>query len=129
MTESKSIEQHLGLVQRLYARTCDGKVDWEYVRGESKVVTQLGHFIVELRMIPDPDYPDQPDFGIAIIDEGSKEEIEQFTNVMLRPVMDTLSEEGLNPYSLMKYTFDIARRKARGADVALEKILESLTEE
>ena len=129
MTESKALEKQLALVQRLYAKTRDGTFDWRDVPNEDKVVAQLGHFILELKWIPDHDYPDQPDFRLAIVDEASQEEIDEITNAMLRPVMDELSEEGLNPYNLMKRTFEMARRKARGADDALETILKTLAEE
>ncbi len=95
------IEKQLALVQRLYDRTLAGTFDWRDVPSEGKVVADLDRFILELKAILDPDYPEEPDFRLAIVDKASEKEIDQITNQMLRPVMDNLSEEGLNPYNLM----------------------------
>lgn len=128
MSDNKALEKALALVQRLYARTCEGKVDWEKTGDESQFVVQLGHFMLTLTQVPDAEYPDQPDFELAIVDE-THTTIEQITNTMLRPVSDRLTEEGLRPYPLMARTFEMARRKALGVDDVLETIIQGLADE
>ena len=81
-----------------------------------------------MKEIPDPEYPDQPDYELAIVEQESEKTIERITNVTLRPVMDRLTGDGLNPYHLMARTFEMARRTALGADTALEAILQGLAE-
>ena len=62
----------------------------------------------------------------SIFDETSDKKIDRITNVSLRPVMDIVTEEGLNPYNLLERTFEMARRQALGVDDVLETILQSL---
>lgn len=129
MSTGKPLEKALALVQRLHRRTHEGKVDWEPTDSEHGVAARLEGFRLTLRQISDPDYPDQPDFELAIIDENLGTTIERITNSTLRPVMDRTTEEGLNPYTLMQQTFEIARWRAFGVDNALETILKGLAAE
>ena len=129
MSDNEALEKALALVQRLHARTRDGKVDWETTHAESLFAVRLGQFMLNLKQTPDPDYPDQPDFELVVVDEGSGRTIERITNTTLRPVNDRLTEEGLSPYNLMERTFEMARRKALGVDDMLETILQGLAKE
>ena len=128
MSDNDALEKTLALVQRLHARTRDGKVDWETTHIEGLFAVQLGEFVLRLKQIPDPDYPDQPDFKLDV-EDASGRTIERITNTTLRPVNDRLTEEGLSPYNLMERTFDMARRKALGVDDVLETILQGLAKE
>ena len=128
MSDSEALEKGLVLVQRLYLRTRGGKVDWEPTNDESVFAVQLGHFRVSLGEVPDPNYPDQPDFELLVIDESSGRTIERITNTTLRSLNDRLTEGGLSPYKVMERTYGMARRKALGVDDALEAILQDLAE-
>lgn len=129
MSNSTALDKALALVQRLYDRTREGKVDWQEAHGESRFVSRQGSYALVLREIPDPEYPDQPDYELAIVEEESDRTIDRITNATLRPVMDRLAGDGLNPYELMARTFEMARRTALGVDNALETILQGLGED
>lgn len=128
MSDDKGLRKALALVQRLHARTSEGKVDWEPTAAENRFGIRLGRFVLTLSEIFDPEYPDQPDFELKIVDETNTT-IEQITNVMLRPLNDNLTEDGLGPYALMVSTFAMARRKALGVDDVLDTILQDLAKE
>ena len=129
MSDNRALEQALALVQRLYARTREGKVDWQEANNESRLVLQQGNYALVLTQVPDPEFPDQPDYELAIVEEVSNKTIDRITNATLRPMMDRLTDEGLSPYELMARTFEMARRTVLGVDDALETILQGLAEE
>ena len=129
MMDEKALNKLLALVQRLHARTCERKIDWTETPNESRFVAQLDRFTLALKKIPDPNYPDQPDFELVVFDQTTDRKVERITNGMLRPVMDRVTDEGLNPYKLLYRTFEMARRQVLGSDDALEAILKSLAEE
>ena len=128
MSDDRGLGKALALVQRLHARTSEGKVDWEPAAAENRFEVRLGRFVLALTEIFDPEYPDQPDFELKIVDEKNTT-IEQITNAMLRPLEDSLTEDRLGPYALMVSTFAMARRKALGVDNVLDTILQDLAKE
>lgn len=121
MTDDKALE----LAQSLHRRTLEDKIEWTEGGSDRAFQASFGNFAVEVREVPDRDYPDQPDYSIAVRDALGRE-IEQITNVTLRPVMDRTTAEGLNPYAVLQETYRLARRKALGYDKALDSILEQL---
>ncbi len=127
MTDDKTLETALALVQNLYARTREGEVDWQETGHDRTFEATLGDFVLRMTQVPDSDYPDQPDFELRVLSNLTRKEIEKITNGSLRPVMDRSTAEGLNPYNLLDSTYEMARRKALGADRALESLLQSLT--
>ncbi len=126
MTYDKTLEKALALVQNLYVRTSDGDVDWQVTGNERAFQAQLGDFTLRLTRIPDIEYQDSPDYELRVLDK-SEREVESITNRSLRPVMDRSTPEGLNPYSLLDRTFEMARRQALGVDQAMDTLLQSLT--
>jgi hypothetical protein len=128
MSDEKTLERSLALIHSLYKRTREGKVNWEVSSDRRAFKAEFGAFDVLIRVMPDPDYPDQPDFSLEIIDRGTGSMIESITNATLRPVMDRKTPEGLNPYGVLDQIFGMARRKALKVDDVLQTILEQLEE-
>jgi hypothetical protein len=126
MTYDKSLEKDLALVQTLYERTRAGAVEWQETSDRRGFETRLANFELRLQMIPDQNYPDDPDYELLVIDVSSGTEIERISNTSLRPVMDQKTEDGLTPYKLLVRTYEMARRQALRVDDALETILEKL---
>ena len=129
MSDQKALEKALALVQRLHARTREGKVDWKDTNAETEFKVTLDPFVLQLRQIHDPEYPNEPDYELEVVEENSDRTVERITNRTLRPVMDRLTEEGLNPYRLMALTFEMARREALDIDNAIDSILKGLADE
>lgn len=129
MSDNRALDKALVLVQRLYFKTSDGKVDWEETDNESWFVLNQGNYRLVLKQVPDYSYPDQPDYELEIYDVAADRTIDTITNVTLRPVMDRLTEEGLSPFQLLVRTFAMARRAVLGVDDALETIILGLEEE
>ncbi len=127
MNESTVLERQLELVHELHRRTREGRIDWEPTQQEgafmwSKSIT----FAIRIRKTFDPDYPDQPDYFLDVIDWPSERTIETISNITLRPVANRITEDGLTPYQVLGEMYDLARRKALRVDDALEAILNSL---
>jgi hypothetical protein len=126
MSDEKVLERGLALVQSLHKRTQEGRVDWQDSGDARSFRTDIGDFDLIIRQIPDPDYPDEPNYSLEIVEKGSGRVIEAISNVTLRPVMDRKTAEGLNPYAVLDDTFQMARRKALKIDDVLENILHQL---
>jgi hypothetical protein len=143
----ETLERELSLVQSLHKRTRAGKVNWEastspaYTGGFQ---AEFGNVIVVIREVHDPDYPEQPDYELLIIqpvrgaamilNPPSPQEplgrvVETISNLTLRPVIAHVTEEGLNPYTLLSETFLLARRKAFKVDEVLDGLLHELDRE
>jgi hypothetical protein len=126
MTDGKALEKALALLQRLYARTLAGTLDWQEAGSSGVFKTRLGDFELEITEIPDRDYFGSPDYLLRVLDAHSGKEIERISNASLGPVMDRATPEGLNPYELLNRTHELARRSALNVDNALEQILNEL---
>jgi len=128
MSDEKTLERALALVQTLHSRTRDGKIEWLETHNVDAFETELGDFRLLIQHTFDPEYPDQPDYALTVFNKDSGREIETISPVTLRPVMDRTTVEGLNPYVVLQQTYEMARRKALHVDDALESILQSLKE-
>ncbi len=126
MSDEKVLERGLALVQSLHKRTREGRVDWQD-RGDTRSFrTDIGDFDLIIRQVPDPDYPDEPNYSLEVVEKGSGRVLEAISNATLRPVMDRKTAEGLSPYAVLDDTFQMARRKALKIDDVLENILHQL---
>jgi hypothetical protein len=127
MSDEKALDRALSVVQTLHKRTNEGKVNWQqssaYAGGFQ---ADFGGLAVVIREIPDPEYPDEPNYTLSIIQKTTGQIIESISNITLRPVMNRTTEEGLNPYVALERTFKMARRKALKVDDALEDLLQEL---
>lgn len=128
MSDDKAFERALALLHALHSRTRDGKVDWQET-GDGRVFqTESGEFDLKIRLVPDRDYPDQPDYALEVFKRSSGQKIDTISNVTLRPVMDRKTPEGLNPYTVLEQLFEMARRKALRVDDVLDTILQTIEE-
>lgn len=124
MNDEKFLEKSLALVEKLYYQTKSGLLDWEE-NDHGAFETHFGPYALRIRTIPDPDYPDEPDYEISVVNEKGSV-IERIGNVNLRPVLDRTTPEGLTPYGLLESIYHTARRKALRVDNALDSILVAL---
>ena len=129
MSEEKTLERALALIQALHSRTREGRIDWQETTDARKFTTESGDFDLTIRLIPDRDYPDKPDYAVDVVNRSSGQKIETVSNVTLRPMMDRITPDGLNPYVVLEQTYEMARRKALRVDDALESILQTLKEQ
>lgn len=127
MNDEKTRDKVLNIIHRLHLRTRDGSIQWREGDDARGFVTELGDFTLVARRFPDPAYPDEPDYGLQIFNTAGRE-IETISNVTLRPVMDRITSEGLNPYVVLQQIYEMARRQALRVDDALESILRTLNE-
>ena len=116
----------LDLVIGLRKKTGDRKVDWKPSYLNDEVFEAEFHpYKVSITSRHDPDYPDEPDYIVQILNNANKV-VEEFSNATLRGFM----EEGkVNPYKMLEETYTLARRQALGADDAVESLLDDLTKE
>ena len=121
-----SDDKALNLVRLLYKRTTAGSIDWQYAR-KDEVSASVDEYSLVLRRQEDQDYPEQPDYFLTLVDSQGRN-IETISNISLRPLMDRVGDEGLNPYQLLAETYRLARRKALGVDEALDSVLKRLAE-
>lgn len=127
MTDDRSLNKELTLLQTLYFKTSDHHVEWEEGPPNARAFqTQLGKFTLRLKQIFDSDYPEEPDYELLVIDSDSGKELERISNTTLRPIMDRTTVDGLNPYRLLDRTYKMARRRALHVDEALETLIQDL---
>jgi len=114
----------LTLVERLHRRTQERKVQWGETPKDGVFQAEFGGIIVTLQLRPDPQYPEEPDYIVRILnDEGRL--VEQFTNNDLSSLAENAER---HPYRLMSELYDDARRLAMGVDRALDTLLNELND-
>lgn len=128
MSDEKALERELSVVQTLHKRTTEGKVEWEESTQARAFQADFGPFGLIIRETPDPDYPDEPDYSLTIVRKATNTAIETISNRTLRPLMDRTTDDGLNPYNVLRDTYKMARRTALKVDEALENLLQELEE-
>lgn len=128
MTDEKSRERQLSLLDALHARSREGRVNWMETEANNTnwFMAESGNFLLKIGEIFDPDYPESPDYALVITNATNGKEIERISNISLRPVSDRDTPEGLNPYTLLQQIHEMARRKALRVDDVLESLLENL---
>jgi len=128
MSDEKAFERALALLHTLHSRTREGKVNWQETDDTRTFQTESGDFDLRIRLLPDRDYPDQPDYALEVFRRDSGRKIDTISNVTLRPVMDQKTPDGLNPYAVLEQLYEMARRKALRVDDVLDSILQTLEE-
>ncbi len=123
------------LLERLYSLTVNESLEWELVRPDifalgrepEAVRAQLGRYAVVVQPTPDPENPQDPDYQFEIFGETGLK-IEGFSNIDLAAQPDRHIAQGVTAYGAMKEIYRLARRRAVGADKALDEILDFLDE-
>jgi hypothetical protein len=126
MSDETYVSRQLSLVHALYKRTIDGKVDWSETDYSQTFEATVGEYTFRISLVPDNDYPDEPDYVLLVKDSASDRWIDTISNATLRPVSDKITSDGLNPYGVLGRIYDLARRRALNVEDALERILATL---
>jgi hypothetical protein len=141
MIDDKVPSRSVVLLEELHNRTREGKIGWldaGYanadgtplpLRGESAPLgfrTNAGGFTLRIQMLPDDNFPNEPNFALHIVNPDTDEIIETISNTTLGPALDYKTADGLTPYVLLKQIYERARRQARGVEDVLDRVLESL---
>lgn len=123
----KFLVRSLSIVNTLYKRTVEGIINWEESTWHSGAFdAEFENVKVVIREEDDPEYPQEPDYILNIVNTRTGRGIEEISNRTLRPLMDRVNEQGLNPYSVLQETFQMAKRKALKVDDTLDNLLEQL---
>jgi hypothetical protein len=126
MSDDAAVARSLALLQALYAKTSRGETAWQETINSRTFEAFLGDFVLRLRLIPDADYPDRPDYALTVVRAADGKEVDTISNASLRPVMDRTTADGLNPYAVLERTYMLARRQALNVDETLDTILRQL---
>jgi hypothetical protein len=128
MSDETYADRQLALVHSLYSRTKDGKVDWKETNYSLSFEAPVGGYIFKISLVPDQDYPNEPDYQLQVRENDTKSQrwIDTISNATLRPVSDKITPDGLNPYGVLGRIYELARRKALHVEDALERILATL---
>jgi hypothetical protein len=145
MIEDKSRSRSVVLLEELYNRTREEKLVWidagyDTTADESSPYrhrptthlgfkTQSGRYMLRIQLIPDFDFPNEPNFALYIISPDADEIIETISNMTLGQALDYKTTEGLTPYTLLQQIYEMARRQARHVEDVLEHVLESLRQQ
>lgn len=124
MSEAKSLNKDLALVQALYLRTKDGALDWKPQGNRFRA--ESGGYVILVGSTVDSDFPNDPDYYVSLSDVSGVE-LERISNVSLRPVSDLKGPDGLTAYKLLSEIYQMARRKALRVDQVIDNVLASLT--
>lgn len=128
MTDEKPFDRELDLLGALHRQTRDRRVDWQDKGQTNWFEAKSGNFLLKIGEIFDPDYPEMPDYSLAIIDASGRT-IESISNTSLRAVSDRKTTQGHTPYAALQGIYEMARRKALRVDDVLDSLLENLNAE
>ncbi|MBO6561278.1 MAG: hypothetical protein JJ959_12115 [Nisaea sp.] len=118
------ISEKLGeMVARLKQRTEEGKVDWEETSTRGRFQTTLNDHSLVIAEQENEDDPEVMDYCVTIYNRDG-DDIECFTDRDLGEVPEANAEETYR--AMMKEIHAMARRKALGAEEAVDAILEVL---
>ena len=109
----------LKLMQRLYAKTAAGQVQWERTANEDVFQSSFPSYVVRVSVEPSSN-PEAPDYFLTIRDEHGRV-IESTSDVA---ILQAIPES--KAFTLMKELHDMARRQALGVDKALDSLLSEL---
>lgn len=109
------------LASNLHKKTLDGSIGWEETALKDVYQTSLADYSLRISL-------EAAMVRIAIVNEVGTE-IETFVDEDLSP--EWLHEIGVDehPYTMMKSVYEIARRRALGAEQAVNEILKVLDDD
>lgn len=112
------------LVERLYKRTIDGRVSWEYEPTIPFLYTTVADREIEI----DNGENENQEPVISIIVRSGKDQLEKFSDETLSNRIPNI--KGFNSYyQLLVALQEAAKRQAVGADKSLDAILDELDDE
>ncbi len=115
-------EQQTALLESLLARTNDGKVDWQKTADDDTFQAVLGgHIIAIARRSPTPDFS----FVLTIFNSNG-DEIESISTVRVDLGLAEFDDAEKRMKNMLAELFELARRRAHGAEEAIDAILQEL---
>lgn len=118
-----SNEKRARLIDSLFSRTREGRLDWRSDEQSKKISVIIGSNFIVLEPRPG-DFGDIPDYYLQIETPDGKI-VEQFSDVELRDAKAS-SGTGESFFTLMEAIYNIAKRRESGADQALDEALRGL---
>jgi hypothetical protein len=119
-----SVEKHKKLLELLYSRTREGKVNWSDTVDRGSYLASFENYSVEISQQRNPDNPEEADVVISIRN-SSGDVIESFVDTDIGTQID---EQQLRRefYQRASALYSMARRAALGTDKALDAIIGEL---
>jgi hypothetical protein len=122
---SEEINRYAALIDRLYTKTRSDELVWEVDPWSNRVTTSLSNYAVQLQGGEGPE--GEPLEIVNVLNSGG-ETIDSFSDEELTGI--PVEIEGFENYwHLLKRLRQIAMRKARGADKALDDIIKALDDD
>lgn len=124
-----SIElKYYKVISFVYEATRNGRLEWEDYSPFSEWRTfdvTISHISLRISEIPDLEYPDMPDYELAVVN-GDSGSIESISNRIMGTKPDGLPTDAPEPYSMLKEIYKLARRQALGVDATLDEVISLL---
>lgn len=117
-------EKYRNLVRRLYDKTTMGQIDWDVDRND-EIYCSLSNYDVHLKSSRDAD--GEP-LEIVELRNKDNQPVDSFDDVFINEVIFDVPGVD-NYYQMMQFVRSAARRKAMGADKALEEVLKDLEDD
>mgnify|MGYP000198919873 CR=1 FL=1 len=116
-----SYKKIINIIQKIHTKTNNDLIEWETT--EESGIYQVSFSTYSIRISERQSYstPEEHDFIIQIINN-------------MGDIVEEVSDEDIassleKAYHIMKSTYELARRKAMGVDLALDTILDELENE
>ena len=124
MTGSLS-SKHYKVIQGVYAATKAGNLTWATTSKSEQFLTNIDNYTCIIRIVHDPVYPEEPDYAIELYDDLNVR-IESISNRTVSETPADSPRNSLHPYTMLKESYELARRQAMGVDIALDTVLNFL---
>src|SRR5438874_11306956 len=114
MTQPKQIQ----MIDLLLTRTRTGHIDWKPTPLSETISVSFDKASMLLTQLPSHDAADEHDYRVQIVGPAG-DIVEEFKDV-------DFGENTRQMYQMMSELFELGRRKALGADAAIDSIIEEL---
>jgi hypothetical protein len=122
-----AVEKYRSLALKLYKRTLVKGLRWQHDPSEDTIEAKVGGQYVGLKKTANENF--EPLYVVEIRN-SSAVYLDGFNDELLGPGVAPLpAPPGVTYYGLMEALFELAKRQATGADVALDQILATLDAE
>jgi hypothetical protein len=124
MMDDAVIKKHRHLVEQLFEKTSQGKLEWRPSLYDAEYEIDLGRYIVDITQ-KNGNY-EEPDYRIRLLDE-KYETLDEFSdpdisNISVVPPIGDFK----NHYGMMQSLYLMILRQVKGADRALDEVLGTL---
>ena len=114
-----SYQKIADIITKISEKTKNESIEWETTEKEGVYQVSLSNYSVRVFKVPGRENPMEEEDYIIQVMNGQGEIVEEVSDVDIKSVLT-------DAYTMMKSTFELARRKAMGVDVALDSILGEL---